>query len=374
MDNGKIYLAANNDLVIDHRLHRTAITLMETGLNPVLLGRKSCRKEEFPERPYQVKRLRMLFRKGFLLYACVNTRLFSYLLFRKMHMLVSNDLDTLPACFLISRLKGVRLVYDSHEFFTEVPELEGRRFVRTVWKGIEKKLLPRVSYSYTVSESIAKAYQNRYGIKMSVIRNLPMKDRREARRPDLLECNPRSVIIYQGALNMGRGLESMVKAMQYLEHILFQIYGSGPMEKYLKSLVTRLNLDDRVEFMGRVPFDELRQHTRQASLGISIEENLGLNYYYSLPNKLFDYIQAGVPVLVSNLPEMRAIVDRYGVGEVLENHEPVILADQVRRMMEDQLKRMEWKKNLKMAAEELCWEDEAEKLRDVFREAGLTFP
>jgi glycosyltransferase involved in cell wall biosynthesis len=374
MKKGRIYLAASNDLVIDQRLHRTATTLMESGLQPVLLGRKSLRREPVPERPYPLRRLGMLFRKGFFMYACLNARLFIFLLFRRMGLLVSVDLDTLPACYLVSRLRGITLVYDSHEFFTELPELQGRSFVRAVWRGIEKNLLPRLAHVYTVSGSIAKAYHDRYGMHMSVVRNLPFGDRQEMRRPDLLDCNPRRIIIYQGALNAGRGLESMIAAMKYLDHFHLQIFGTGPLEKELRSLATRLEPDDRITFMGRVPFDELRQHTRQASLGISIEEQLGLNYYYALPNKLFDYIQAGVPVLVSPFPEMKFIIDHYGVGEVLESHDPAILARQVKSMMEDDLKRMEWKKNLSSAADELCWEKEAGKLRDVYRSAGLTFP
>jgi glycosyltransferase involved in cell wall biosynthesis len=173
---------------------------------------------------------------------------------------------------------------------------------------------------------------------------------------------------------MGRGLEGMILAMKHLEKFNFFIFGAGPREKELKSLAKDLNLEERVSFMGCIPFDKLRAYTRQASLGISLEENLGLNYYYSLPNKLFDYIQAQVPVLVSDFPEMRSVVKNHGIGEVLENPEPPALAKQIKRMMQDQEQRMVWKKNLRKAAGELCWEMEADRLKDVFINAGLTFP
>ena len=374
MTEGKIYLAVNNDLVIDQRVHRTAVTLMESGMQPVLVGRKHWGSPPLRERPYKILRMSILFRKGFLLYACFNLRLFFFLLFRRMQILVSNDLDTLPACHLVSRLKGVKLVYDSHEFFSELPELIGRPFVRGVWRGLEKRLFPRIQYSYTVCDSIAGEYGKRYGVEMAVVRNLPVMKVHQAAHPDLPDVDPQRIIIYQGALNVGRGLEGMIRAMEYLENFFSRIFGTGPMEKKLKGMVQDMKLGDRVSFMGRIPFEELGIHTRQASLGISLEENLGLNYYYALPNKLFDYIQEQIPVLVSDLPEMKAIVENYGVGEVVISHEPAALAKQIRRMTENHEQRNAWKKNLQTAAGELCWEKEADRLKEVYVNAGLTFP
>ena len=374
MAEGRIYLVVSTDLVIDQRVHRTALTLMETGLQPVLVGRLLPGSQEVSGRPYAVKRLHLFFRKGFLFYACFNVRLFWFLIFRRIHILVANDLDTLPACHLVSRLKRVALVFDSHEFFTEVPELMSRRFVRGVWKWIEGKLLPSVRFSYTVSEPIAEAYKSKYGISMAIVRNLPIREGREAIRPDLLECYPKQVIIYQGTLNMGRGLELMIRAMQYLEDYQFRIFGTGPLLGELVAMRDQLNIVDRVEFMGRIPFDELRAHTRQASLGVSLEVDIGLNYYHALPNKLFDYIQAQVPVLVSDLPGMRSVVEEFRIGEVIESREPERLAKQIQRMMSEHEQRMKWKKSLRHAAGELCWENEAGRLKDVYRAAGLVFP
>jgi glycosyltransferase involved in cell wall biosynthesis len=159
--------------------------------------------------------------------------------------------------------------------------------------------------------------------------------------------------------------------MKDLDKYMLQIFGDGPLRNKLEELVRNNNLTDRVRFMGRLPFGELQSYTGQASLGISLEENLGMNYYYALPNKLFDYIQAGVPVLVSGLPEMRNMVEKYDVGMVAESHEPADLAIIIEKMMSDEEKRMTWKKNLNIAAKELCWENEKGKLVDIYREAGL---
>jgi glycosyltransferase involved in cell wall biosynthesis len=173
---------------------------------------------------------------------------------------------------------------------------------------------------------------------------------------------------------MGRGLETIIRAMTYLNKYRLQIFGDGTIMQDLVRLRDSLSLEDRVEFMGRIPFGELRILTRQAALGVSLEENIGLNYYYALTNKLFDYIQAQIPVLVSDLPEMRLIITDYEIGQVVRDRDPELLAMQVEEMMSSEKQRKKWKENLRAAAAELNWENEVDKLRDVYRNAGLTFP
>jgi len=366
----KVIIAVTNDLVIDQRVNRTALTLLNMGALPVLVGRLLPSTRDMEHRSYPIHRIRMIFRKGILFYAFFNVRLLVFLLFHKADLLVSNDLDTLPACFLAAGIKSLPLVYDSHEYFTEVPELISRRFARNFWKRIEKRILPGLKYCCTVSQSIADAYFKTYGIRMEVIRNFPYGNRKESRRPDLLSCDPGRIIIYQGALNVGRGLEDMIKAMQFLEEYTFQIFGDGDIAGELVNLSKAAKVEDQVVFMGRVPFDQLKAYTRQASIGISLEEDLGLSYRYALPNKLFDYIHAGIPVLVSPLPEMIKVLEEYDIGRVLSDREPEEIAIQVREMMENEGLRMKWKQNLRKAATELCWEREEEKLRQLLLRAA----
>ena len=367
----RVYIAVINDLVTDQRAHRVAQTLHGCGAQVILIGRRFHDSRPVDDREYRTERFRFLFNRGFLFYVFFNIRLFGWLLFRKKGIFVSNDLDTLPACWLASKIKGLPLVYDSHEYFTEVPELIGRKFVRNFWLIIEKNLVPGLKYAYTVSEPIAEEYRKAYNVNFQVIRNLPYRSQHPIRSPDLLQSDPIPVIIYQGSLNPGRGLESVILAMKQLEEYRFRIFGDGPLRKNLEKLVEENNLSGCVLFMGRVPFSELQSYTRQASLGISLEENLGRNYYYSLPNKLFDYIQARIPVLVSGLPEMRKIVEGYNVGLVTDSLNPEILARLIKGIMSDEEKRMIWKKNLHKAAEDLCWENEKGKMIEIYMQAGL---
>jgi glycosyltransferase involved in cell wall biosynthesis len=369
----RIYLVVINDLVSDQRAHRVAQTLHECGVSVILAGRRFYDSPAVVDREYRTRRFRFLFNRGFLFYGCFNLRLFFWLLFRRKGIFVANDLDTLPACWLASKFRRLPLVYDSHEYFTEVPELVGRKFVRNFWLKIEKVLVPDLKYAYTVSEPIAEEYRKAYNVNFRVIRNFPYRSQFTAPEPDIFQPESSRVIIYQGSLNPGRGIESMILAIKHLEKYRFLVFGDGPLRGKLEKLVRDNSLADRIRFMGRIPFNKLQSYTGQASLGISLEENLGSNYYYSLPNKLFDYIQARIPVLVSDLPEMKKIVRKYNIGIVTDTHDPVALAGIIKQMMEDNEQRMTWKQNLQIAAEELCWENEKGKLIEIYHEAGMDF-
>jgi glycosyltransferase involved in cell wall biosynthesis len=183
-----------------------------------------------------------------------------------------------------------------------------------------------------------------------------------------LPVNPEEgppVILYQGTLNQGRGLERMITAMPFIPVVKLIIAGDGPLRRSLMTLAASLDLNERIQFTGMLPPEKLQEITRSASVGISIEEPLGLSYISCLPNKLFDYIQAGVPVLVSGFPEMRAIVEQYQIGMVLEDRAPEKMASILNFMLHDPVKRRVWKENLARAAEELCWERESVKLKRI---------
>ena len=125
------------------------------------------------------------------------------------------------------------------------------------------------------------------------------------------------------------------------------------------------NLSDRVIFLGQVPFEDLHAYTLVADLGLSIEKDVSINYHFCLPNKFLDYIQANVPVLVSPFPEMKSIVDHYQIGTFIESHDPVILAAQLDKLLSDGEQMSHFRKNLRKAAEELCWEKEERVLLNL---------
>ncbi|HRW63160.1 MAG TPA: glycosyltransferase [Bacteroidales bacterium] len=367
----RIFVAVTNDLVCDNRVHKVACTLLTSGAQVTLIGRIKYDKNPLKQRPYHTKRFRLLFKRGAMFYFEYNFRLFLFLLFNRFNIIVANDLDTLPACFIASRLKYKKLVYDSHEYYTEVPELVNRKFPKKVWLFIEKLFVPHIKLAYTVSGSIADTYNLLYGINIKVIRNVPycLNNKSENNFTEGKE----KVILYQGSLNIGRGLEQLIDAMEFVKGAKLKIIGDGDIKQQLTDRVKNKNLEHKVEIINRIPFDELAYETSRADLGIALEENLGLNYYFALPNKLFDYIQAGVPVLVSPFPEMQKIVRKYDVGTVYEHKSPESLAIKINEIFELKNRYQKWKSNTQKAALDLCWEKEQKELIEIYSEAGLQF-
>jgi len=361
-----IALAVTNDLATDQRLHRIAHTLSENGLRITLIGRWHKNIPE-AELPFRVVHLNPIFQEGFLFYAFFNIRLFFYLLFHRFDAVTANDLDTLTACYLACRIKRIPLLYDSHEYFTGLPELVDRPFVRNVWKLIERMFLPRIRFSSTVCGPVAELYFQQYGVHMEVIRNVPWY------RPSVTAERESKVrtIIYQGSINVGRGIENVIRALPFLPEVRFVIAGDGYQRREIERLVQAEGLTRQVQFAGRLLPDELYRQTLQADVGVSLEERIGDNYYFALPNKLFDYIQARIPVLVSAFPAMKEIVDTYGIGLTTESQAPEHLASLFQQMLYNEALRREWKVNLEKAAHDLCWEKEREKLLKLYRQAKL---
>jgi glycosyltransferase involved in cell wall biosynthesis len=362
----KIIVSVTTDLVSDNRVHKYCSTLFDLGFQVLLVGRKLKNSQRVLPREYETKRFSLFFNKGPLFYAEYNFRLYLYLLFSKSDVLLANDLDTLPANFLASKVKQIPLVYDSHEYFTEVPELVDRPRVKKFWEWLEKKMVPRLKYATTVCNSIAEIYTKKYGTPFRVVRNLPFASDHQPEKTTTVKNE--KIILYQGAVNIGRGLEQVIQAMHYVENTKLIIAGDGDIKSHLEALVQAENLQNKVEFTGRLTIDELAKLTPTADLGLSVEEDFGLNYRFALPNKLFDYIQAQVPVLVSNLPEMAAVVNQYKIGEITDSLDPVFLAAKITEALENMEKRKSWYVNLPKAAAKLTWENEEKIIQEIFQQ------
>lgn len=344
--------------------------LVQKGYEVLLIGRETSASVPLESRDYAMHRMKLPFEKGPLFYACYNIGLFCHLLLRKADLLFSNDLDTLLPNFLASKLRGKALIYDSHEFFTEVPELTSRPRVQNVWKAIEKQFLPKVKNALTVNRSIADLYKDAYGIEMKVLRNIPRVRGMVSHnsRQELGLPLDKKVIILQGSgINMHRGAEEAVEAMRYIDDAVLLILGSGDVIPQLKQLVRQYSLENRVIFKPRMPYHKMMAHTHVADLGLSLDKDTNINYRFSLPNKLFDYIHAGIPVLGSNLVEVKRIIQDYGVGEIAISFEPEKLAAQIQAMLAS-AKVDEWKQNAQKARAELNWETETKVLSKMIDE------
>lgn len=358
-----------NDLSTDQRVHKHCLLLHELGYDVLLIGRTTSASRPLGSRPYRTHRMRLPFERGPLFYASYNLALFFRLLFSKANLLFSNDLDTLLPNFLVSKIKGAKLIYDSHEYFTEVPELVSRPKVQSVWRKIEASILPKLMHALTVNSSIANLYKKAYGIDMKVLRNMPKLQSFELRtREELgLPTDKRIVILQGSGINIQRGAEEAVEAMRYIQDAVLLIIGSGDVLDILKQNVKDFGIEDKVIFKGRMPYVEMMAYTQLADIGLSLDKDTNINYRYSLPNKLFDYIHAGIPVLGSNLVEVKSVIEEFEVGGVVDEVESKTIALAISEMLGSD-KLSEWKANCVAASQKLNWDSESAVLREMIKE------
>lgn len=364
----RIVVSVSNHLSHDQRVHKICSKLLEQQFDVLLIGRNYPKNISI-NRKYKTHRFNLLFNRGFLFYAEFNIRLFFKLIFLEKDVLLANDLDTLLPNFLIGKIFGKKIIYDSHELFTEVPELKNRPLIKKIWLTIEKICLPSVNKMYTVNHLIADFYHNKYGINCQVVRNISNQIKDTYVNP-LFAKNikkGRKMLILQGTgINIDRGAEEAIEMMQYLEGYILYIIGSGDVFEKLKQIRVDLNLQDSVKIIDRLPYNELIKYTLIADLGLSLDKNTNLNYQYSLPNKIFDYIQTETPILASNRPLIESLVKKYQIGAITASHNPKYLAEKVETIFKDKSNYETWKSNLRKLKNKYCWENESKKLMDIF--------
>ena len=365
----RIIISATNDLATDQRVKRHCSALHDEGYDILLTGRILGGSLPLDDMPWKTRRVRHWFNKGVLFYAEYNIRLFTFLLFTPCDIMHANDLDTLPANFLSSRIRGKPLVYDTHEYFTEVPELTGRPAVKKIWETIEKLIFPKLRHIITVNRSIALAYKEKYGKDIRIIRNVPEKwIGKAAVSPAFfgLPENKKLIILQGSGINRDRGAEEAVEAMHFVDDAVLVIAGRGDVIPELKNKVIKSRLSHKVIFISPMPYNELMCLTRLCDCGLSLDKDSNLNYRYSLPNKLFDYIMAGVPVIVSPMPETSNIVNKYNIGLIVNDHSPYEIAKKINTILTGKSKQG-LSENLKKAAEDLNWENEVHILLNLYK-------
>lgn len=356
----RIYFTVTNDLRYDQRMQRICGTLAANGYTVTLVGRRLPASPPLQQQPYSQKRIYCWFKRSKWFYIEYNTRLFFYLLFRKMDAVCAIDLDTILPCLRVAQLKGIPRIYDAHELFTELKEVISRPRIRRVWTRIEKKAVPRFTHGYTVSDSIAAEFKKRYGVQYRTIRNVPVLEPLRSR------ASEERFILYQGAVNVARGLEYLVPAMQWVPCRLL-ICGDGNFMEQLKQLIAGHGLQDKIELRGMLPPEELKEVARQAYIAVAVPEKEGLNQYLALPNKLFDYIHAGLPQVTVDYPEYRSINRQFEVAVLLDDISPRKIAEALNNLLEDTVLYNRLQQNCLKAREVLNWQQEEKKLLQFYQ-------
>ena len=366
----RLLFAVTTDLCFDQRMQRICGSLAAAGYRVQLVGWQRPASPPLLPQPYQQHRLRGWFQRGKLFYVEYNLRLFVYLLGQRAAAWCACDLDTALPVWLRARLGGQPLVYDAHELFTEVPEVVARPAVQRVWRGVEGFVVPRARLAYTVGPALARVFAQRYGRPFAVVRNVSCLAEGELLPPALAAAPASGYILYQGALNVGRGLENLLDAMPQVAGRLV-ICGEGDLSAALRERAERLGLlaSGKVEFRGFVLPEALREVTRHAAVGIMLLENIGLSYYYSLANKFFDYVHAGIPQVLIDFPEYRALNDRFDVAELVADLAPATLAAALNRLLRDEPARYQHlAANCRRAAPQLSWQHEEQELLRLWQE------
>ena len=364
------FVSVINDLVTDNRVNKTCMALIECGYDVTLVGRKLSNSLPIPNWSFKTIRFKMIFKKGPLFYFFFNFRLFFVGLINKTDLFYANDLDTLAPMFLLSKLKKKPLIYDSHELFCEVPELKASRIKKSIWQKLEGYIIPKLKTCITVNDSIAKIYEAKYNVPFYIIRNISDFDQSfiPKSRVQLSLPEDKKIILLQGAgINVDRGAEELIDAMEFVQNAVLYIIGSGDVWENLKQKVLfNKNIQNKVVLINKLPKSELINYTFNADIGLSIDKNTNLNYLYSLPNKIFDYIQAEIPILASRLPEIENIILQYKIGDFIDDHNPKTIANKLNEMLYSQ-QLSSYKKYLAIAKKEITWKSEKEKLLTIIK-------
>lgn len=350
-------------------MHRICTSLCNAGYKVTLVGTKlKTSSPPLEQKRFGQKRLRCFFHYGFLFYAEYNMKLFFFLLFRKMEGICAIDLDTIIPCLLVSKIRGIPGIYDAHEFFTEMKEVRERSLIKKMWTFIERFTLPGFKYCYTVSNGLAIEFAKKYGKPFEVIRNVPHL------KTLLQQQQVEGYLFYAGAVNEARGFEYLIPAMKTIQHKLV-ICGDGNFMTKLKDLIRKYQVEDKIELKGMKKPEEIYEMAQKAILGFNLVEKDGLNQYYSLANKFFDYIQAGLPQITMNFPEYAMVNQEYAVAVLINDLSIETLSDTIRETLGNASILEQLHKNTLKARQVYNWEIEEKKLLQIYdkvcKDSGL---
>ena len=356
----RIVFTVTNELHYDQRMIRICHSLFDTGFDVELVGVRFSSSVPLRTRSFHQKRIKLFFKKGFGFYAEYNIRLFLYLLFKKFDTVCCVDLDTMLPAYFISVLRKKQRVYDAHEYFSQMKEILQRTRIYKVWHYIERRFVPKFPNGYTVSESIAQEFQKLYGVQYEVIRNMPMLEDLE------IPAKEEKILLYQGAVNEARGFEYLIPAMKVVPAPL-HIYGDGNFLDQALKLVEVNGVADKVFFKGKLAPPVLEEITSHAYIGINLVENTGLNQYYSLANKFFDYIHHALPQVTMDFPEYRKINEHFEVAILINDMTVKNVADALNELLNNQALYDRLQQNCLAAREEYCWQKEEIKLNTFYK-------
>ena len=367
----QIIFTVTNDLTYDQRMQRICTSLANAGYQTTLVGRQQPASLPLDEKTYRQVRLKCRYQSGKLFYVEYNWRLYRYLFTTiKAAKEAGNniavcaiDLDTIMPALRIAKKFNLPGVYDAHELFSELTEVKRRPLIHSIWKWVEQMAVPQFNHGYSVNQFIVDELNRRYGVKYEVVRNMPLSKKSQNNTQPLLNflLPETPFFLYQGAVNEGRSFETLIPAMKWVPAKLV-IAGNGNFFEQAKKLAAIHEVGDKIIFTGSLKPEQLIQITPMALAGITIFQNTGLNQLYSLANRYFDYIQAGIPQLCVNYPEYKVLNNQFETALLIDDLSPENIATGLNKLLEDTVLHTRLKENCTAAAKAFCWENESQKL------------
>ncbi len=277
----------------------------------------------------------------------------------------ANDFDMLGLAYRAAKKCRAGLVYDSHEVNAENIGVAENKLLKTYIIKSEGRLVHKVDKMISVSNAAADYFKEKYHIERpTVITNCPMKN-----TLPLKEKSNEFEVIYQGLLVKGRGYEEFILSSKYLnDGITPVIRGYGSLESDLRDLIKRENLSDKVRFDPPVEVNQLISAVSSSHIGIVITQPVNLNFKLSVSNKVFEYAAAGLPVILSDVPEHRYLNEKYNFGIIIEDVEPKCIAEAANTLYQDTELYNRLSENAKIMSEEMNWENESKKLLGLYAE------
>lgn len=388
----RVCFLLNNEFVHDNRVRREALTLTQAGYDVTLLCTQHAKK---PLPPFEDK-------EGFKVYRFFKRRFNSFKAISKRHVEIVNvlsrfprfdivhahDLNTLLLGWALARFWRAKLVYDSHEWWESVLDYHGQQLKKKNQsksladlerlKRLEQRLLPQCDAVISVCDSISELLSQKAGGKLkrlATIRNMPeaptQQLQRSSRIQDYFNISPdRKIILYQGSITTERGIVNIMDALEHLQRsdvdfILMGPFGDQALkEKCLERISRAVNARNRIFYKETVHWSELMDWTASADLGLAPILNCRLSYYLCLPNKLFEYVQAGIPCATSNFPEMSKMVNDYGIGITFDPENVDEIAQTIDRFFAEDPN--QYQANVQKARQELHWQNEEKKLTGLY--------
>ncbi|WP_228257309.1 glycosyltransferase family 4 protein [Marinobacter sp. NP-4(2019)] len=363
-------LAGGGYHVAVHALHAPGYTqqqeFLPSGVEVIRHGRKQGLRLLSP-RKHTARRNRLE------LIALLLSRLLTHLLMlanlvkRRPDVVHAHDVNVLPTAWLAAKLSGAKLVYDAHEISSG---REGYRKIGRLVAWVEKAIMPKAAGSITTTEARAKFFARAYRMpRPLVLQNRPRLvrvegDDRLRRELGLEESYP--IVIYQGGLQPGRGLDRLVEAAAKVDGAYFVFVGGGSVEGELKALVEKLGLQSRVFFIPTVPLAELPYYTASADIGVQPIENTCLNHFTTDSNKLFEYVVARLPIVATGLPEIARVVKQHDLGLLVPSGDTKALSAAIQRLVDDAALRKRFSINAENASAELNWEEQEQALVSMY--------